>query len=81
MGRWWRFWVQPRTRLECLPANGFYSAAGLLPGVYNIKAYSPSFLPALRERVDCALGSVLVDLKLSGLFEQSDPRHARRFRQ
>ena len=30
--------------------NGFYSAAGLLPGVYNIKAYSPSFLPALRER-------------------------------
>jgi hypothetical protein len=50
--------------------NGFYSAAGLLPGVYNIKAYSPSFLPALRERVGLRPGSsVLVDLKLSGLFE------------
>ena len=27
--------------------NGFYSASGLLPGVYSVKAYSPSFLPAL----------------------------------
>jgi hypothetical protein len=50
--------------------NGFYSAPGLLPGVYNIKAYSPSFLPALRERVGLRPGSsVMVDLKLSGLFE------------
>jgi len=50
--------------------NGFYSAAGLLPGVYNIKAYSPSFLPALRERVGLSSGaSAMVDLKLSGLFE------------
>jgi hypothetical protein len=50
--------------------NGFYSAAGLLPGMYNIKAYSPSFLPALRERVGLRPGSsVMVDLKLSGLFE------------
>jgi len=50
--------------------NGFYSASGLIPGVYNIKAYSPSFLPALRERVGLRPGSsVMVDLKLSGLFE------------
>jgi Carboxypeptidase regulatory-like domain len=50
--------------------NGFYSAAGLLPGVYSIKAYSPSFLPALRERVGLRPGtSVIVNLKLSGLFE------------
>ncbi len=50
--------------------NGFYSAAGLVPGVYNLKAYSPSFLPALRERVGLRPGSsVMVDLKLSGLFE------------
>src|SRR5882724_4526227 len=50
--------------------NGFYSASGLLPGVYNIKAYSPLFLPALRERVGLRPGgSVIVDLKLSGLFE------------
>ena len=31
--------------------NGFYSASGLLPGVYSVKAYSTSFLPALREHV------------------------------
>ncbi len=50
--------------------NGFYSASGLLPGVYSVKAYSPSFLPTLRERVGLRPGSsVLVNLKLSGLFE------------
>ncbi len=50
--------------------NGFYSASGLLPGVYSVKAYSPSFLPALRERVGLQPGSsVMVNLKLSGLFE------------
>jgi hypothetical protein len=50
--------------------NGFYSASGLLPGVYNVKAYSPSFLPALRERVGLRPGSsVMVNLKLSGLFD------------
>jgi hypothetical protein len=50
--------------------NGFYSASGLLPGIYSVKAYSPSFLPVLRERIGLRPGgSVLVDLKLSGLFE------------
>jgi carboxypeptidase family protein len=50
--------------------NGFYSVSGLLPGVYSVKAYSTSFLPALRERVGLRPGSsVLVNLKLSGLFE------------
>jgi hypothetical protein len=50
--------------------NGFYSVSGLLPGIYSVKAYSPSFLPALRERIGLRPGSsVLVDLKLSGLFE------------
>jgi len=50
--------------------NGFYSASGLLPDVYSVKAYSPSFLPALRERVGLQPGSsVMVNLKLSGLFE------------
>ncbi len=50
--------------------NGFYSASGLLPGVYSIKAYSPLFLPALQERVGLRPGSsVLVNLKLSGLFD------------
>jgi hypothetical protein len=50
--------------------NGFYSANGLLPGVYSVKAYSTSFLPALREHVGLRPGSsVMVNLKLSGLFE------------
>jgi len=50
--------------------NGFYSLSGLLPGVYSVKAYSPSFLPALRERVGLGSGgSVLINLKLSTLFE------------
>jgi hypothetical protein len=50
--------------------NGFYSISGLLPGVYSVKAYSPSFLPTLRERVGLRPGSsVMVNLKLSGLFE------------
>jgi hypothetical protein len=50
--------------------KGFYSLPGLLPGVYSIRAYSPSFLPALRERVGLVPGSsVLINLKLSTLFE------------
>jgi hypothetical protein len=50
--------------------NGFYSVSGLLPGIYSVKAYSPSFLPAWRERIGLRPGSsVLVDLKVSGLFE------------
>ncbi len=50
--------------------NGFYSVSGLLPGVYTVRAYSPSFLPALKDRVGLRPGSsAFVDLKLSGLFE------------
>jgi len=50
--------------------NGFYSASGLLPGVYSVRAYSTSLLPALREQVGLRPGSsVMVNLKLSGLFE------------
>ena len=50
--------------------NGFYSATGLLPGIYSVKAYSPSFLPSLRERIGLRPGSsVLVNIKLSGLFD------------
>jgi hypothetical protein len=50
--------------------GGFYSASGLLPGVYNVKVSAPSFLPALRERVGLGPGgSVLVNVTLSTLFE------------
>jgi hypothetical protein len=50
--------------------NGFYSAAGLLPGVYNLKVSAPAFLPALREHVGLhAGGNTVVDVTLSTLFE------------
>jgi hypothetical protein len=50
--------------------NGFYSASGLLPGVYSIKVSAPSFLPALRERVGLRPGgSVMVNVTLNTLFE------------
>jgi hypothetical protein len=50
--------------------NGFYSAAGLLPGTYSIKVSAPSFLPALRERVGLHAGASLVlNVTLNTLFE------------
>src|ERR1700686_1722931 len=48
--------------------NGFYSAAGLLPGVYNLKVSAPAFLPALREHVGLhAGGNTIVKVTLSNL--------------
>ncbi len=50
--------------------NGFYTAAGLLPGFYNIKVSAPAFLPSLRERVGLRPGSsLLVNVTLSTIFE------------
>jgi len=50
--------------------NGFYSAAGLLPGVYNLKVSAPAFLPSLREHVGLrAGGNTIVNVTLSTLFE------------
>ena len=50
--------------------NGFYSAAGLLPGIYNLKVSAPAFLPALREHVGLhAGGNTIVNVTLSTLFE------------
>jgi len=50
--------------------TGFYSASGLLPGVYSVKVSAPSFLPALRERVGLRPGgSVMVNVTLNTLFE------------
>ena len=37
-------------------ANGFYSASGLIPGVYNVRVSALSFLPALREGVGLRAG-------------------------
>jgi len=50
--------------------DGFYSATGLLPGSYSIKAYVPSFLPALREQIGLHAGThLLIDLTVRTLLE------------
>jgi len=47
---------------------GFYSATGLLPGLYTIKVSAPSFLPALRERIGLRPGaSINVNVTLNTL--------------
>src|SRR5438105_1271603 len=51
-------------------AKGFYTAAGLLPGTYFIKATAAAFLPSLRENVELKSGAnVMVNLTLSTLLE------------
>ena len=50
--------------------NGFFSAAGLVPGVYGIKVSAPSFLPTLREKIGVKAGAtVLLNLTLSTIFD------------
>jgi hypothetical protein len=50
--------------------KGFYSAAGLIPGVYSVKVSAPSFLTVLREGVGLRSGtSVIVNVTLNTLFE------------
>ena len=50
--------------------NGFYSAGGLLPGIYDIKVSAASFLPALREGVGLRAGSkILINVTLNRLFD------------
>jgi hypothetical protein len=51
--------VFPYTLTVFTDGAGFYSAAGLIPGVYNIKVSAPSFLPALRERVGLRAGATI----------------------
>jgi len=47
---------------------GFFSASGLLPGVYSIKVSAASFLPTLRERIGLRPGaSVNVNVTLNTL--------------
>src|SRR5215472_13467445 len=47
---------------------GFYSATGLLPGLYSVKVSAPSFLPAFRERIGLRPGSrVNVNVTLNTL--------------
>jgi hypothetical protein len=49
---------------------GFYSATGLLPGLYTVKVSAPSFLPALREELGLRPGSSLhVNVTLNTLLD------------
>ena len=50
--------------------NGFYSATGLLPGTYSVRASAIAFLPTLREGIGLRPGSkVSLNLTLNTLFE------------
>ncbi|HKT88738.1 MAG TPA: carboxypeptidase-like regulatory domain-containing protein [Candidatus Sulfotelmatobacter sp.] len=47
---------------------GYYTATGLLPGLYTLKVTAPSFLPALREKIGVRPGvSLNVNVTLSTL--------------
>jgi hypothetical protein len=49
---------------------GYYTATGLLPGLYTLKVTAPSFLPALREKIGIHAGSrVNVNVTLSTLLD------------
>jgi len=49
-------------------AAGYYTATGLLPGMYSLKVSAPSFLPSLREKVGLKPGANLsVNITLSTL--------------
>ena len=51
-------------------AQGRYTVAGLLPGLYQVKVSAPSFLPSMREGVTVGPGAHLViNLTLNTLFE------------
>ena len=50
--------------------NGFYSATGLLPGTYSVRASAMAFLPTLREGIGLRAGSkISVNLTLNTLFD------------
>ena len=57
-----------RTLTVFTDATGFYSATGILPGVYSLKVTAPSFLPALKEKIGIRPGASLsVNVTLSTL--------------
>jgi hypothetical protein len=57
-----------RTLTVFTDAAGYYTAPGLLPGLYSLKVTAPSFLPALREKVGLRSGASLkVNVTLSTL--------------
>lgn len=58
--------------------NGFYSATGILPGIYDIKVSAVSYLPTLRERIGLRAGNMAtVNVTLSTLFQAIELTPAR----
>jgi hypothetical protein len=50
--------------------KGFYSLTGLLPGFYSVRVSAPSFLPAIREKINLQSGSsLIINVTLNTLFE------------
>lgn len=50
--------------------HGFFSAGGLLPGIYDVKVSATSFLPSFRDGVGLRSGSrVMLNLTLNTLFD------------
>jgi hypothetical protein len=67
-----------RTLTVFTDGAGFYSAAGLLPGIYSITVTAPSFLPSLREKIGLQPGtSVRLNITLNTLLNamQVAPQH------
>jgi len=57
-----------RTFTVFTDAAGFYTATGLIPGLYSLKVTAPSFLPALKEKIGIRPGASLsVNVTLSTL--------------
>jgi hypothetical protein len=48
-----------RTFTVFTDAAGFYTATGLVPGLYTLKVTAPSFLPALKEKIGIRPGTSL----------------------
>lgn len=62
-----------RTLIIFTDGLGFYSAAGLIPGVYSVKVTAPSFLPAVLDRIGLVPGAHLkVNVTLNTLLGALD---------
>jgi len=62
-----------RTLTTFTDGLGFYSASGLLPGVYSVKVSAPSFLPTMLDRIGLVPGAHLkVNVTLNTLLGALD---------
>ena len=62
--------IADRTLTVFSDGAGYYTASGLIPGLYSLKVTAPSFLPTLRERVGVRAGaSIHVNVTLNTLLD------------